>query len=112
MTPWLPDGACQWGGRPVARVVADTLPRHRAVLTGSVRSVTSRCDGVGARVEAVLDDGSGTIVLCFDGRSAVPGVAPGAVVTVEGTVAVVRGRRLLRNPLYRFSGSSGSSTSW
>ena len=111
MTSWLPEGSAEWGGQPVAHFVTETRPRRRAVLCGHVRSAVGRSGGSGPRFEVVLEDRTGTIVLCFDGRTTLPGVEPGVCLTVEGTVALVRGRRLLRNPLYRFSGSSGSSTS-
>ena len=110
MTDWLPEGTACWGGRPVARSAAEVEPRRRAVLSGTIRSVTVR-HGSGPSLEAVLADGTGTITLAWTGRKAVPGIAPGAAVTVEGTVFDRRGWPVLLNPLYRFSDPS-SSTSW
>lgn len=50
----------------------------------------------------LLDDDSGRIPMVFDGPRARPGLAEGAVCTVEATV-VSNGRGLfLWNPFYRF----------
>jgi hypothetical protein len=109
--PWLPEETSEWGGRPVARSIAEAVARQRAVLSGSVRSVqghripTPHCD-------ALLDDGTGTIVLRWLGRSQVPGISAGANVTVQGTVVDQHGRLVLLNPLYRFAeGWHGRSVS-
>jgi hypothetical protein len=137
---WLSDTATEWGGRPVARKVADARPRRRAVLSGTVRAVEAHhgapvhgsaggssggaaggggaasgggaangggaASGAvalgGAALDAWLDDGSGTIVVRWLGREAVPGVAAGRRVRVEGTVGEAHGRLLILNPLYRF----------
>ncbi len=97
--PWLPDTATEWNGRPVARKVVDARPRCRAVLTGTVRAVEAHH---GAALDAWLDDGSGTIVVRWLGREAVPGVTAGRRVRVEGTVGEAHGRLRILNPLYRF----------
>jgi hypothetical protein len=102
---WLPDGESSWGGRPVARTVADLQPRSRAVLSGRVRAVRVR---IGPRYEVELDDGTGVVVLRWLGRDAIAGIKVGAAIVAEGTVLVDRGRRLLLNPLYRFAHSSTS----
>ncbi len=91
-------GRC-WGGRPVARTVADCGPRQRAVLAGHLRAVHSRrhpqlC------FEAELADGTGTIALRFLGRDLVPGLAVGTELWVAGTVGLHHGRLCLLNPGY------------
>lgn len=112
MTGWLDEGALEWHGRPVARTVADATPRARAVLVGVVRNVVAHhaqwvkgpvgTTSRGAAYDAWLDDGTGSIVVRWVGREAVPGVRPGARMRVEGTVAHVRGHVVVLNPLYRF----------
>ena len=94
--------AASWGGRPVARCVADARPRRRAVLTGRLTGSRCRVEGL----ELVLDDGTGSIALFFLGRRGVVGLTPGALVTVEGTVLDRHGRRTILNPYYEVS------TSW
>ena len=91
------------------------MPRSRAVLSGRLERVECR-QRHGRSVEAVLEDRTGSISLRWLGRHAVPGVVPGALVTVEGTVVDEHGRRVLLNPIYQFDrpsdlGRSGSSSS-
>ncbi|MHB1582351.1 MAG: single stranded DNA-binding domain-containing protein [Acidimicrobiales bacterium] len=111
MSNWLPDGTTEWGGRPVARTVADALPRCRATVTGTLASVAVHRGmpgrplgtGPGSWLGAVLDDGTGVLLLRWLGRHTVPGVEQGARLTVEGTVSCTSdGRPVLLNPLYRF----------
>jgi hypothetical protein len=114
VTDWLPEGTTTWGGRPVAHTVATAKPRARVHLHATVTAVRSRQAGTangplagvshGAVVEAVVDDGTGTVVLRWLGRSGIAGMVPGAVLEVEGTVATVWGKRMVLNPLYRFIG--------
>ncbi len=71
------------------------------MVAGEVESVVSyRRPWV--RTDAVLGDGTGTLVLCFMGRAAVPGIAAGCRLVAEGTPAFERGVVLMRNPLYSF----------
>jgi hypothetical protein len=125
MSPWLPEGAIEWGGRRVARSVNELTPRCRAVLRGEVtgvwvrrstprRPALSRSFGVpgnpgtGAEgalldLEASFEDGTGRVTLRFMGRQRVAGVEPGARLVVEGTVLAEphHDRLVLLNPLYR-----------
>jgi hypothetical protein len=114
---WLPEGTTEWGGRSVARTVAQAVPRCRAVLSGVVRSVAvrqrARLPGAlgsaphrpatGASLEAQFDDGSGHITLRWVGRDHIPGVRAGARLVVEGTAHDEHGQLVLLNPLYRFA---------
>ena len=70
---WLPATATEWGGRPVARRVADAQPRRRAVLSG--RLAAGRSWSVG--LELVLDDGTGAICLLWLGRRQMAGLVRG-----------------------------------
>jgi hypothetical protein len=109
VSSWLPSGAREWGGRPIARRIAAATARRRAVLVGVVNTV-SLGQRHGPRFEAVLDDGSGRITLCWVGRERVGGVEAGAHLLVEGTVLTDRGRLILLNPLYELvcGGTSGA----
>jgi len=106
MTGRLPPGAELWGGRPVAPTVATAVARGRVRLWGRLVGVECRARQ-GPCVEAVLDDGTGRISLRWLGRHTVPGVAPGALVTVEGTVVDEDGHWVLLNPRYQFCRSAG-----
>ncbi len=84
----------------MARCCSQVAPRRRAVLQGTVgaTSVRPRPGGI-ATLDAVLDDGSGTVVLRWPGRRDVPGVVPGRQLRVEGTVLQDRGLLVVLNPL-------------
>jgi hypothetical protein len=124
VTGWLDNGAEEWHGRPVVHKIGDVVPRHRAVLTGVVRRARvrrvaapgprARRSAGGVEFDAVLDDGTGEILLRWVGREAVAGVVAGAGLHVEGTVGEWAGIPVILNPLYSFDpeGSSATSTSW
>jgi hypothetical protein len=84
-----------------ATAIAALVPRRRAVVAGEVESVVSY-ERPWVRTDAVLNDGTGTVVLRFMGRSGVPGIVNGSRLVAEGTPAVERGVLLIRNPLYSF----------
>jgi hypothetical protein len=107
VSTWLPEDAERWGGRPVARTVAATAPRQRAVFSGVLRSTAAR-RYAGSWLEAELDDGTGVVTLRWVGRERIPGIVKGASLAVEGTVLDEHGRLVLLNPLYRFVHSSKS----
>jgi hypothetical protein len=102
MTGWEPTTGVCWGGRPIARRVADCAPRRRLVVTGAITSAeVSPWRGVSSYV-CQLDDGTGCLTIVFSGRARVPGLVKGARCTVEAT-AVSNGHGLvLWNPHYRF----------
>ncbi len=118
MTDWLGDDAITWAGRLVAHTASAAEPRGRVHLRGTVTTLGPRPAGAvyqhlpgisrGAVVEATVDDGTGTVVLRWLGRRAIPGMVPGVVVEVEGTLALVRGQRVILNPLYRFLDGTGT----
>lgn len=77
------------------------VPRRRSQVTGKIESVVS-FQRPWVRTDVLLVDGTGTLLLRFMGRAAVPGMAAGARVVAEGTPALERGVLLMRNPLYSF----------
>jgi len=93
--------ASEWGGRPIARVIADALPRGRIVVTGTVVEVATVRIGHARSYRCLLDDGSGQVGLLFIGRNAIPGLAVGTRCTVEGTVRREDDGLVVWNPLYR-----------
>jgi hypothetical protein len=90
-----------WGGRPVARKIAESVPRGRVVVSGVVYSAGVTDDLGTASYECMLDDGTGEIALLFIGRRNVAGMAVGTRCMVEGTARMEGGRLVLWNPLYR-----------
>jgi hypothetical protein len=90
-----------WAGRPVAYKVADTQPRDRVVVTGTITEVgTVKTHGVTSS-RYVLDDGTGQLDLLFLGRPRVAGLSAGACCTAEGTARLEHDRLVVWNPFYR-----------
>jgi hypothetical protein len=84
-----------------ATAIAALAPRRRAVVAGEVEAVVYY-QRPWVRTDAVLGDGTGTLVLRFMGRAGVPGIAAGVRLAAEGTPALDRGRLVMCNPLYSF----------
>jgi len=82
-------------------VIAALVPRRRAVVAGEIESVRST-EQPWVCTDAVLADGSGTLVLRFMGRVSVPGIVAGRRLVARGTPALEDGVLLMRNPLYSF----------
>ncbi len=83
--------------------IAALTPRLRCAVVGrivAVRSSELPC----VRTDAEIDDGTGVVLLRFDGRRRVPGLLPGRRVVAEGTPAAHGSRLVMRNPLYSFLG--------
>jgi hypothetical protein len=102
VSTWEPDPATEWGGRPVARKIADAVPRGRVIATGTIRDTATVSVGGTRSCSSVLDDGSSRVVLLFVGRPTIPGMVSGARCSIEGTARVQGGRLVVWNPLYRF----------
>jgi hypothetical protein len=71
-------------------------------LRGEVVSVVSY-ERPWVRTDAEMTDGTGSVVLRFLGRAAVPGLVVGRRMEAEGTATLVRGLLVLVNPLYSFT---------
>ena len=77
MNGWEPTSGDCWGGRPVARRIADARVRRRVVVTGKVVDAR-RCIWRGWGAQAFdLDDGTGRLTIVFGGLRSVPGMVPG-----------------------------------
>jgi len=102
VTAWEPTSGDSWGGRPVARCIADARARQRVVVTGKVvDALRSRWRGFAAQVYAI-DDGTGRLSLVFGGVRSIPGIVEGVQCTVEGTALADERGIVLWNPFYRF----------
>lgn len=80
--------------------VAELDDRHRAVVSGVLRSVTLRPRTTVPALEAELYDGSGSLQLVWLGRRRIAGVEPGRRLRAEGLVCVQGGHRTMFNPRY------------
>ena len=102
MNGWESSSGECWGGRPVARRIADAAPRRRVEIAGTVVHVeVGRWRRVAA-CTASLDDGTGRMTLVFTGTRPVSGLVEGARCRVEGTVLAEDGELSVWNPLYGF----------
>jgi hypothetical protein len=81
--------------------IAALVPRQRSRVAGDIQLVTAY-ERPWVRTDAVLDDGSGALVLRFLGRSGIPGIAAGSRLIADGTPSFERGVLVMRNPLYSF----------
>ena len=104
-----PRGARRCSGRRPARgalrgtrrAVCDATWRERAKFSGRIRSVSVRkVDGT-PTLECTLTDGSGSLLLVFQGRSQIPGIERGARLVVEGTVGLVAAQARDHQPRLR-----------
>ena len=83
---WAPRRAAVW--------------RERTKFSGRIRSLSVRKVDGAPVLECTLSDGSGTMLLVFQGRSQIPGIERGARVVVEGTVGSWQRRLAIINPDY------------
>jgi amino acid transporter len=74
--------------------------RRRARVAGRVKSVRVQPSKGTANLEAVLTDGTGGILLVFQGRPQIPGIEPGARLVAEGMVGQWSRRLAMLNPDY------------
>jgi hypothetical protein len=96
----------------ITTAIAALVPRRRAAVAGEIDSVAS-FERPWVRTDVVLVDDTGTLILRFMGRSAVPGMVAGSRVVAEGTPALERGLLVMRNPNYSFAkASSVPAASW
>lgn len=90
-----------WGGRPIARSLADAGHRQRVQVTGTVTSAATRRSHGVASLVCELSDGTGCVDLLFLGRPTVPGLTAGVRCTVEGTARREQSRLVVWNPIYQ-----------
>jgi amino acid transporter len=74
--------------------------RRRARVIGRVKSVRVQPGSSLTSVECTIADGSGQLVLLFQGRRSVPGIGTGTYLLVEGMVGKRSGRPAMINPIY------------
>ncbi len=101
--------------RPVAKLAADqtlairagaTTPigrvewRQRVRIAGRVNSVRTQPRAGNSNLECVLADGTGKILLVFQGRRQIAGIEPGARLVVEGMVGTWGRRPAMLNPSF------------
>lgn len=77
------------------------VPRVRATVAGRIIAVRAY-RRPWMRLDVELSDGTGTIILRFMGRAAIPGMSPGRRVGAEGMPSAQGGALFMPNPYYAF----------
>lgn len=81
--------------------VAELSPRMRAMVSGTLRSVTLRPRAGVPALVAELYDGTGVLSIVWLGRRTIPGISPGRMLVASGRVLVEDGQPSMFNPRYQ-----------
>ena len=88
--------------------IADVSVRQRCRVAGRVRSVRVQPRAGTSNLECVLSDGTGGLLLVFQGRPRIAGIEPGARLVAEGMVGAW-GPALLNPSFELVAGADGPS---
>jgi hypothetical protein len=83
-----------------ATPIGEATWRSRLRVAGRVRQVRVPTRADVANLECTLVDGTGAILLVFQGRRRVPGIQQGARLVAQGTVGAWHGQLAILNPDY------------
>lgn len=87
------------GAVPAGSLVA----RQQARVAGRITFIEVSPADAPARLVARVSDDSGSIDVVFLGRRTIPGIEPGALVSVTGRVALDKGALVMFNPAYELA---------
>ena len=80
--------------------IAAVVPRQRVRVAGRVKSVRVQPRAGTSNLECVLSDGTGGLLLVFQGRPKIAGIEPGARLVAEGMVGAWGRRPAMLNPSF------------
>jgi len=80
--------------------IAAVMPRQRVRVAGRVKSVRVQPRAGTSNLECVLSDGTGGLLLVFQGRPRIAGIEPGARLVAEGMVGTWGRRAAMLNPSF------------
>ncbi|MEI8049865.1 MAG: amino acid permease [Actinomycetes bacterium] len=80
--------------------IADAQWRSRAKVAGRIKSVRVQTGEGASNLECTISDGTGSLMLVFQGRPTIPGIEPGARLVVEGMVGSWHQGLAILNPDY------------
>ena len=90
--------------------ISEVVWRQRAKVAGRIRSVRVQRGPGASNLECTISDGSGSLLLIFQGRPTIPGIETGARLVVEGMVGSWEDQLAMLNPDYEIvAGSSHDS---
>lgn len=88
-------------------LISDCQARTHITVKGRLTSVAlNPSDAQNKWLEAELTDGTGTITLVWMGRRSIAGIVPGALIRVEGLLAMAEGHKVIFNPRYELIDAS------
>jgi amino acid transporter len=91
--------------------ISQIEPRHRVKVAGRVKSVRVQPKAGTSNLECVLSDGTGGLLLVFQGRPKIAGIEPGARLVAEGMVGAWGRRPAMLNPSFELvSGAEGGTS--
>ena len=70
-------------------------------VTGVVKTATIRPNNQVPAYEVEIFDGSGSLIVIWQGRKHVAGIEPGTRIEVEGRITFLSGKPCLHNPVYK-----------
>jgi amino acid transporter len=80
--------------------ISAVVPRQRVRVAGRVKSVRVQPRAGTSNLECVLSDGTGGLLLVFQGRPKIAGIDPGARLVAEGMVGTWSRRTAMLNPSF------------
>jgi len=74
--------------------------RQRIWVAGKIHCLRGKTDKNASNLECEITDGTGSLLLVFQGRRRIPGIAVGALLVAEGMVGSWSRRLAILNPDY------------
>ncbi|WP_061962221.1 OB-fold nucleic acid binding domain-containing protein [Demequina flava] len=84
----------------ITRSISSAAPRTIAAVRGRIVSIRIEPRDAAPQLTARIDDGTGRMDVVFMGRREIPGVEPGAMMSVEGRVSDAEDLPRIFNPQY------------
>jgi hypothetical protein len=91
--------------------IANVVPRERVRVAGRVKSVRVQPRAGNSNLECVLSDGTGGLLLVFQGRPKIAGIEPGARLVAEGMVGSWGRRPAMLNPAFELVAGADQDSS-
>jgi len=89
--------------------ISDVAVRQRVKVAGRVKSVRVQPRAGTSNLECVLSDGTGGLLLVFQGRPRIAGIEPGARLVAEGMVGAWGRRPAMLNPSFELVAGADDS---
>ena len=84
----------------------DEIERGETIqVTGIVKTATIKPNSQVPAYEVEISDGSGSLIIIWQGRKHVAGIEPGTRIEVEGRITFLSGKPCLHNPVYKILSS-------